>query len=45
MIEDMSYFSAFDFWDENASTSIVPSPDEVDVLEDEHHEQEEPEDK
>ena len=45
MTEDMSYFSAFDFWDENASISIVPGPDEVDVLEDEHPEQEEPEDK
>lgn len=45
MNKDMKYFSAFDFWDENASTSIVPGPDEVDVLEDEHPEQEEPEDK
>ena len=45
MTEDMSYFSSFSFWDENASASIVPGPDEVDVLEDEHPEQEEPEDK
>ena len=45
MNKDMKYFSAFDFWDENINDKMVPSPDEVDVLEDEHPEQEEPEDK
>ena len=42
MNKDMSYFSSFDFWDENASTSIVPGPEEVDPQD---QEQEAPEEK
>ena len=45
MIEDMSYFSSFDFWDENASTSIVPGPEEIDPQDQEQEDSEEKENK